>query len=83
MKEATLAELRSSKDFFMSDEIIQVIDGRKKEEVGFFVPKLFRDELLRFEEELKRKKRITLLKKIAKIQKKDPIEEGGVEDGLV
>jgi len=82
MIEATLAHLRKSSDFFKRDEIIHILDGRKKEEIGFFVPKIFEKEFLEFLTRIEKKKKHSLLQKVAKAQQKDPIEEGGSGDGI-
>ena len=82
MIEATLADMRNTSDFFKTDEIIHIIDGRKKEDIGFFVPLVFREEFEKFAEKIKKKKKLALLSRIAKAQKKDPIAEGGISDGI-
>jgi Mg/Co/Ni transporter MgtE len=82
MIEATLANLRKSSDFFKQEEIIHILDGRKKEEIGFFVPNSFKDEFIDFITKIEKKKRQSLLKRVAKAQKNDPISEGSVDDGL-
>lgn len=82
MIEATMADLRKSISFFSSDEIIHIVNGRKKEEVGFFVPSIFRDEFSKFVEHLEKKKKLELLKRVAKAQNKDIIGDGAVEDGI-
>ncbi len=83
MIEATLANLRNSSKFFDTKEIIHIYDGRKKEDIGFFVPKFFEHEFLNFVKNIEQKKRLALLQKVAKAQKEDPIDEGGVDDGIV
>lgn len=82
MIEATLADMRNSRDFFKTDEIIHILDGRKKENIGFFVPLAFKEEFEKFVEKLEKKKRSSLLNRIAKAQQLDPITEGGVGDGI-
>ena len=82
MINATLANMRNSSDFFKTDEIIHIFDGRKKEDIGFFVPKIFENEFLKFIEKIEKKKKLSLLQRVAKAQDKDPIEEGGVDDGI-
>ena len=82
MIEATMADMRKSIDFFSKNEIIHLFNGRKKEEVGFFVPKVFKDEFYKFVNNLEKKQKIELLKRVAKAQQKDPIEEGGSDDGI-
>ena len=82
MIETTLSKLRSSSDFFKTSEIIHLLDGRKKEEIGFFVPLALKNEFQKFIEKIEKKKKILLLKRIVKAQKKDPIEEGCINDGI-
>jgi len=82
MIETTLSKLRSSSDFFKTSEIIHILDGRKKEEIGFFVPLALKNEFQKFIEKIEKKKKILLLKRIVKAQKKDPIEEGCINDGI-
>ncbi len=82
MIEATLANMRNSSDFFKTDEIIHILDGRKKEDIGFFVPQVFKEEFEKFVEKIEKKKKLTLLNRVAQAQKKDPIPEGGVSDGI-
>jgi len=82
MIDATLANMRNSKDFFKTDEIIHIFDGRKKEDIGFFVPKIFEDEFKKFIEKIEKKKKLSLLKRVAEAQGKDPIAEGSIGDGI-
>ena len=82
MIEATLANMRNSSDFFKTDNIIQILDGRKKEEIGFFVPQIFQEEFQKFIDKIEKKKKLSLLSRISKAQKNDPIEEGGSDDGI-
>ncbi|CAA6799545.1 MAG: Unknown protein [uncultured Sulfurovum sp.] len=71
-----------SADFFKTDNIIQILDGRKKEEIGFFVPKVLKEEFQSFVDSIEKKRRLALLNRISKAQKKDPIEEGSSDDGI-
>ena len=82
MIETTLSNMRNSSDFFKTSEIIHILDGRKKKEVGFFVPTVFREEFQKFIDEIEKKKKLSLLKRVALAQKKDPIAEGAVSDGV-
>ncbi len=82
MIEATLANMRNSSDFFKTDNIIKILDGRKKEEIGFFVPQIFKDEFQKFVESIEKKRKLALLNRVAKAQKKDPIEDGSSNDGI-
>lgn len=82
MIEATLANMRNSSDFFKTDSIIKILDGRKKEEIGFFVPQIFKEEFQEFVDSIEKKRQLALLNRISKAQKKDPIEEGSSEDGI-
>ena len=82
MIEATLADMRNSRHFFKTDEIIHILDGRKKEDIGFFVPQVFKEEFEKFVEKIEKKKKLALLSRIAKAQKKDPVAEGAISDGI-
>ena len=82
MIEATMADLRKSSIFFKTKEIVHIVNGRKKEELGFFVPSIFKDEFSKFIENIERKKKIELLKKVALSQKEDPVNDGAVADGI-
>ncbi len=82
MIEATLANMRNSSDFFKTSEIIHILDGRKKEEIGFFVPTIFREEFQKFIDKIETKQKSTLLARVAKAQKKDPIVDGSSSDGI-
>ena len=82
MIEATLANMRNSSDFFKTDNIIQILDGRKKEEIGFFVPQIFKEEFQKFVETVEQKRKVALLNRVSKAQKQDPIEEGSSSDGI-
>lgn len=83
MIEATLAQIRKPETLYSyHDEIVHIIDGRKKEEVGFFVPKSMAKEFATFIDTIEKSKKRSLLARIAKAQKSDPISEGGVNDGI-
>ena len=82
MIETTLSNMRNSSDFFKTSEIIHILDGRKKEEIGFFVPTVFKEEFQKFIDKIEKKKKLLLLERVAKAQKQDPVAEGGVSDGI-
>ncbi len=82
MIETTLSNMRNSSDFFKTSEIIHILDGRKKEEIGFFVPTVFKEEFQKFIDKIEKKKKLSLLERVALAQKKDPIAEGAVSDGV-
>ncbi len=78
----TLSNLRNSVDFFEIDEIATIVNGRKKEEIGYFVPKKFKKEFEPFIKEMEKKRKIELLKRVAKASRKDSIGDGAVGDGI-
>lgn len=82
MIEATLVNMRNSSDFFKTNNIIKILDGRKKEEIGFFVPQIFKEEFQKFIETVEKKRKLALLNRVSNAQKKDPIEEGSSSDGI-
>ncbi len=57
MTNVTLADLRNSAEFLNSEEILHIFDGRKKEEMGFFVSIHFENEFMEFVKQLEVKKR--------------------------
>ncbi|MCK9372512.1 MAG: hypothetical protein M0P91_04895 [Sulfuricurvum sp.] len=84
MIEATLAEIRKPETLYAyQDEIVHIIDGRKKVEVGYFVPKSMAKEFAVFIDTVEKAKKRSLLERIAKAQAKDPIEEGSIADGIL
>ena len=68
--------------FFKTYEIIHIMYGRKKEYIGFFVPEVFKEEFEKFVEKIEKKKKLALLSRVAKAQKKDPVTEGAISDGI-
>jgi len=78
----TLSKLRNNTKFFEIDDIAIIINGRKKEEIGYFVPKAFKKEFEKFIEELEKKRKRELLKRVLKASRKDVIEEGAIADGI-
>jgi len=82
MIRATLADLRQSSTFFKTDEIIQIVNGRKKEQIGYFVPislqEVFEDFLIKIKREQKRR----LLKRVLNASRRDTIGDGAVDDGI-
>jgi len=79
----TLSSLRNSTNFFDIDDVATIINGRKKEEIGYFVPKIFKEEFKNFISELEKKRKRELLQRVLKASRKDIIEEGAVADGIV
>jgi len=82
MIEATLASLRNLDKFYNSDEILHIYDGKKKDDIGYFVPKYFQKEFEEFVQAIEKKKKLNLLKRVRTAQIKDPIEEGSETDGF-
>jgi len=78
----TLSNLRNSTDFFEIEDIATIVNGRKKEEVGYFIPKAFKSEFEKFILEMEKNKKRKLLKKVANASKKDIIGDGAVSDGI-
>ena len=83
MIETTLSKMRNSSDFFKTSEIIHILDGRKKEEIGFFVPSALKDEFQKFIDKIEKKKKDALLKRVAKAQRLDPVGDGSIDDGIL
>jgi len=79
----TLSNLRNNEDFFKINDIATIINGRKKEEVGFFVPTAFKEEFEAFIADIEKQKKQKLLRRIAKASRQDVIGDGAVDDGVV
>ncbi|MEO1954651.1 MAG: hypothetical protein ABGW74_08095 [Campylobacterales bacterium] len=78
----TLSSLRNSTNFFEIDDIATIVNGRKKEEIGYFVPKTLKKEFEKFIEEMEKNKKKKLLQKVLKASRKDPIGDGAIDDGI-
>ena len=82
MIEATLADLRQSASFFKTKEVVHIVNGRKKEAIGYFVPNIFKDKFESFLLELEKEKKRKLLHRVAKASAKDGVGDGAVDDGI-
>ena len=78
----TLSELRNTANFFKIDDIATIVNGREKKEIGYFVPSSFTNEFEKFIQEVEKKKKRELLRKVANASKKDSIGDGTVDDGI-
>jgi len=79
----TLSSMRNSSSFFDIDDIALIVNGRKKEEIGYFVPKIFKEDFEKFLKEVQKRKKQQLLKRVAEASKKDVIGDGAVSDGIM
>jgi hypothetical protein len=82
MTSMTLTSLRNTTNFFDIDDVATIVNGRKNEEIGYFVPKIFKKEFEKFTLELQKKRKRELLQKVLLASRKDTIEEGAVSDGI-
>jgi hypothetical protein len=83
MIEATLADLRQPAIFAQwHHDVVHLVDGRKKQEIGFFVPAALANDFKPLFAALAHKQKQCLLERIAQAQLADPIEEDGSADGL-
>ena len=78
----TLSNLRNSTNFFNIDDIATIVNGRKKEEIGYFVPKSFKKDFEKFVLELEKNRKLKLLKKVLNASKKDVVGDGAISDGI-
>jgi len=78
----TLSNLRDSNKLFRIKEIAVIFDGKKKEEIGYFIPAILKEEFERFVAQKEHEKRLQLLKRVARAAKKDRIGDGTICDGL-
>jgi hypothetical protein len=82
MIEATLADLRKSSTFFKTNQVVHIVNGRKKEDVGYFIPNIFKTKFEAFLSELEKEEKKKLLLRIAKASTKDPVGDGTINDGI-
>ena len=82
MIEATLADLRTPNQLQSWNDVVHLVDARKKNPIGYFIPLELSEEFLPFLQVHDKKKKIALLHRIANAQKADPIEEGSLADGI-
>jgi hypothetical protein len=77
----SLANLRNSEKLYI-DDIAIIINNKKKEEIGYFIPKSYKREIEKFIKDIEYKKKIELLQKVKKASQKDCIGDGTVGDGI-
>ena len=82
MIEATLADLRQSSSFFKTKEVIHIVNGRKKEDIGYFIPNILKDKFQDFLLDLEKTEKRKLLQRVAKASAKDSVDDGAVDDGI-
>jgi Mg/Co/Ni transporter MgtE len=78
----TLSNLRNNTSFFKIDDVATIVNGRKKEEIGYFIPAIFKEEFEKFTQELEKNKKRQLLKKVLNASRKDIVGDGAVDDGI-
>jgi hypothetical protein len=83
MIEATLADLRSPKQMQQWHDVVHLVDARKNNAVGYFVPQSLSPLFEPFLQQIEAQRKTELLNRIAAAQLTDPIEEGALADGLV
>ncbi|HRF57020.1 MAG TPA: hypothetical protein PLV58_06455 [Campylobacterales bacterium] len=82
MIDITVADFRKSGEAMRGDEVIRLLDGRKKESIGYFIPTALYGYVKSAIEEAEKSKKAKLLAKIAEAQSKDEIGDAAVSDGL-
>ncbi|MEA1956191.1 MAG: hypothetical protein U9N02_06815 [Campylobacterota bacterium] len=82
MIEATLADLRKSSSFFKTQEVIHIVNGRKKEDIGYFIPNILKDKFEIFLKDLEKVEKRKLLQRVANASSKDIIGDGTADDGI-
>ena len=74
MTNVTVSEIRNP-SIFEKKEILTIVNNKKHKVLGFFVPECYKEEFELFLKEIEKKKKIELLKKVAKAQKLDKVED--------
>jgi len=82
MIDITVADFRKSGEAIRGDEVIRLLDGRKKESIGYFIPTALYGYVKGAIEEAEKSKKAKLLAKIAKAQSKDEIGDSAIDEGI-
>ena len=82
MIQATLADLRQSSSFFKTTEVVHIVNGRKKEDIGYFIPTILKDEFESFLVGVERAKKRNLLKRVAEARARDSVGDGAIDDEI-
>lgn len=82
MIEATLSDFRNSQRFVGCSEVVHIVDGRKNQQIGYFIPTALAKDFESFLVDHEATKKLALLKRIAQAQQQDAIGDGAVADGL-
>lgn len=82
MTEATLEDFRNSSSFSKTKDVIRIVNGKKEEDIGYFVPNYLKDKFESFLVEMKKSEKRKLLKRVAKASAKDDIGDGAIADGI-
>ena len=82
MIKITLSNLRNNTDFFKMNNIATIINGRKKEELGYFIPSKYKNEFEKFLKSIEEKRQRDLLKRVLKASREDSIGDGTIDDGI-
>ncbi len=81
MLKVSISSLRD-KSYFTKDEILEIVNSKKKEKLGYFIPIEYEKLIEEVIKKIEKEKKLKLLKRIARAQKKDAIGDGTVSDGL-
>jgi hypothetical protein len=82
MIDISVADFRKSGEAIRGDEVIRLLDGRKKESIGYFIPTALYKYVKSAIEEVEKNKQKNLLSKIAKAQAKDPVGDDTASEGI-
>jgi len=69
-----LSEIRNPSILNHQKEVLQIVDGRKNQSMGYFIPKHLMSEFKAFFDQIEKKKKHQLLTKVAAAQKEQTIE---------
>ena len=81
MLEYGVTTLQAKPSLFKHMDISKIVDKRKNQELGYFIPSRYKDVI---EDKLKQLERLEKIKKLKKLQSHQDIEflEVGVDDGI-
>ena len=81
MLKVSISSLRD-KNYFQKDEVLVIVNSKKKEKIGYFIPVEYENQIKDIIDSIEKKKKKELLKRVAEAQKEDSIGDGTVADGI-
>jgi hypothetical protein len=84
MLEHSIISIQNNPSLFKTTDISKIVDKRKKQNIGYFVPVKYDSLIIDLIEKINKEKKITKLQMLQKFQEQEEIEflELGIDDGV-